>query len=513
MKVEANKVVAFHYTVSDGGDGAGRVLARARRAARVPGRPWRADSGPGESAARAARPASVSKSASRRPRLRRAPRRISRSACRRSISSDADSLQARHDHRAAARSEGGAAHGRRCRRSASSVIDVDLNHPLAGKTLDVRRRDHRRARRDGGRDRASACARRGRARALIARDSVSRKAGTPNCVAPDPAEAAGSSAPPNPASSIPNPPPSKHPLAVHEMLAPPGAVDAVQAHGAAAVGCVHEAALADVDADVADAAVFGEEDQIARLQSNPRPVCAGRGRSFGSRCAAARRRPHRGTRSRPDRCNRSRPAACCRRSDTACRPARSRGTARHWRHRRAACRPPRGRLERRGTLPQAVSTRASAHGRRKRRRFSPLHARRPAADCQFCTAWRCGRRDRLRRRCHKVTILDAGRLPGAPLAARPRTAHPDPRGRVRNARAGHARRWRRRPARCRHRAGRAPARVVVRRRPDPARPRPAHRPGPPATSSWGRAAPAAVGCVETFMGLTRVSGLAGTLQV
>src|SRR5690606_27980045 len=56
------------------------------------------------------------------------------------------------------------------------------------------------------------------------------------------------------------------PLAEREMLAPPVAIEAVQAHGAAGARCMHEALPADVDADVGDAASIAEEYEIRAAQ-------------------------------------------------------------------------------------------------------------------------------------------------------------------------------------------------------------------------------------------------------
>ena len=40
------------------------------------------------------------------------------------------------------------------------------------------------------------------------------------------------------------------------MVPPPTAIDPIQAHGSAGIGRMHEAPLADIDADMADLAAF-----------------------------------------------------------------------------------------------------------------------------------------------------------------------------------------------------------------------------------------------------------------
>ena len=64
-------------------------------------------------------------------------------------------------------------------------------------------------------------------------------------------------------------------LAVDEVILPPGTIKAVQSHGAATVGRVHESIFADVNADMADRVTAREEDQITRLQLSPRQLATG----------------------------------------------------------------------------------------------------------------------------------------------------------------------------------------------------------------------------------------------
>src|SRR3546814_6052290 len=62
------------------------------------------------------------------------------------------------------------------------------------------------------------------------------------------------------------------------VVAPVGAVEAVQAHRSAAARGMDEAALADIDADVAHAAAAAEEPQVRRGQAlggDARPLVGG----------------------------------------------------------------------------------------------------------------------------------------------------------------------------------------------------------------------------------------------
>src|SRR3546814_457019 len=69
------------------------------------------------------------------------------------------------------------------------------------------------------------------------------------------------------------------------VVAPVGAVEAVQAHRSAAARGMDEAALADIDADVAHVAAAAEEHQVRRGQAlggDARPLVGGEG-SRGAR--------------------------------------------------------------------------------------------------------------------------------------------------------------------------------------------------------------------------------------
>src|SRR3546814_17586947 len=68
------------------------------------------------------------------------------------------------------------------------------------------------------------------------------------------------------------------------VVAPVGAVEAVQAHRSAAARGMDEAALADIDADVAHVAAAAEEHQVRRGQAlggDARPLVGGEGSHIG----------------------------------------------------------------------------------------------------------------------------------------------------------------------------------------------------------------------------------------
>ena len=64
----------------------------------------------------------------------------------------------------------------------------------------------------------------------------------------------------------------EHSLTVDEVIFPPRAVKAVQPHSAAAVWCVHEAILADVNAYMTDRTTRSEKHQITRLELSTRQL-------------------------------------------------------------------------------------------------------------------------------------------------------------------------------------------------------------------------------------------------
>ncbi len=64
----------------------------------------------------------------------------------------------------------------------------------------------------------------------------------------------------------------EHALAIDKVILPPRAVEAVEPHSAAAVWCVHEALLADVNTDMTDRMAGSEEHQITRLELSTRQL-------------------------------------------------------------------------------------------------------------------------------------------------------------------------------------------------------------------------------------------------